>query len=51
MCQLGIISMDAPIDFLILGDSFIKKYYTHFDVSNKKIGFALSSLWWVYYDN
>lgn len=30
-CQLGIMALDARLDFLILGDSFIKKYYTHFD--------------------
>jgi len=34
VCMLGIMSMDAEIDFVILGDSFIKKYYTHFDAQN-----------------
>jgi hypothetical protein len=33
-------SLDAPINFLIIGDSFIKVYYTHFDINNNQIGFA-----------
>jgi hypothetical protein len=33
-------ALDAPIDFLIMGDSFLKVYYTHFDVKNNRVGFA-----------
>jgi hypothetical protein len=33
-------SLDAPINFLIIGDSFIKVFYTHFDIINNQVGFA-----------
>jgi len=39
-CQLGIMALDTPGNLFILGDSFIKSYYTHFDVQNKRVGFA-----------
>jgi len=45
VCALGIMSLDAPINFLILGDSFIKKYYTHFDAENLRVGFAKNALY------
>jgi len=35
--------MDLPESMgeaFIVGDSFIKTYYTHFDVENKRVGFA-----------
>ena len=42
-CILGIQGMDLPASFgntLILGDVFIRTYYTHFDYSNGRVGFA-----------
>jgi cathepsin D len=42
-CLFGLQAMDFPPNMgtaLIMGDSFIKYYYTHFDVQNNKIGFA-----------
>jgi hypothetical protein len=35
--------MDLPASFgntLILGDVFIRTYYTHFDYGNNRVGFA-----------
>lgn len=46
VCQLGLIAMDLPPQLgnaFILGDSFMKTYYTHFDMANKRVGFALSA--------
>lgn len=46
VCQLGLIGMDLPPrlgNAFILGDSFMKTYYTHFDMANKRVGFALSA--------
>jgi hypothetical protein len=31
-CILGLMSVDLPIEYIILGDIFLKNYYTHFDV-------------------
>lgn len=42
-CIVGIMGMDLPDSLgeaFILGDSFLKAYYTHFDVENKRVGFA-----------
>jgi len=42
-CVLGIQGLDLPAKLgqaFILGDTFIHKYYSHFDMGNKKIGFA-----------
>ena len=43
VCIVGIIGLDLPPalgEAFILGDSFIKTYYTHFDVENSQVGFA-----------
>jgi cathepsin D len=43
VCIVGLIGMDLPPSWgenYILGDSFIKTYYTHFDVANARVGFA-----------
>jgi hypothetical protein len=45
VCIVGLIGLDLPPqlgDAFIVGDSFIKTYYTHFDVANSQIGFARS---------
>lgn len=45
VCIVGIIGLDLPPSFgtaFILGDTFIKTYYTHFDVGNSRVGFALA---------
>ena len=42
-CTLGIQGMEFPPHLagsIILGDSFIKTYYTHFDIGNNRVGFA-----------
>ncbi|EGR32788.1 hypothetical protein IMG5_070700, partial [Ichthyophthirius multifiliis] len=44
-CVLGLQGLDMPgplAQAFILGDSFIHKYYTHFDQANKRVGFALA---------
>jgi cathepsin D len=44
-CQLGLQGIDFPPHLagsIILGDSFIKAYYTHFDLGNNRVGFAKS---------
>jgi hypothetical protein len=45
-CLLGIRGMDLPSYFgntIILGDVFIRRYYTHFDFGGQQVGFALSN--------
>lgn len=41
-CVLGIMSADFPegFNYLIVGDVFMRKYYTHFDKNNNRVGFA-----------
>jgi len=43
VCIVGIIGLDLPPSLgtaFILGDTFIKTYYTHFDVGGARVGFA-----------
>jgi hypothetical protein len=40
VCLLGIMELDIPGPTLILGDLFMRKYYTVFDASNTRIGMA-----------
>jgi len=40
-CTLGIMGMDLPIpNAWILGDTFMRTYYTHFDMAGNRVGFA-----------
>jgi len=41
--------MDLPAQLsnaIILGDVFIRVYYTHFDMQNKRVGFAVAKWLW-----
>ncbi len=44
-CVLGVIGGDFPANFnyFILGDSFMRKYYSFFDKKNNRVGFIESS--------
>jgi len=45
-CLLGLRGLDLPASFgntLILGDVFIRRYYTHFNFGESSVGFALSN--------
>jgi cathepsin D len=40
-CESGLVSSPMPIPgAVILGDSFLKAYFTHFDIQHKRVGFA-----------
>lgn len=41
LCVLGIVGMPR-IPFWILGDVFLRQFYTVFDMGNKRVGFAVS---------
>lgn len=44
-CIVGLQGMDLPSPInngFILGDVFIRKFYTHFDMANLRVGFALA---------
>jgi|ERR1711935_19846 len=41
-CQIGIEAMDAGVPIWILGDPFLRKYYTVWDADSKRIGFSLA---------
>jgi hypothetical protein len=45
-CTMGIMSSVFPPDFnyFILGDIFMRKYYTFFDKNNNRVGFSLAAL-------
>lgn len=43
-CELAIMGSNfGPFfDYMIFGDTFMRKYYSHFDVANSRVGFALA---------
>ena len=46
VCMSGFMAMNMPAQLentIILGDIFIRKYYTHFDFGGNRVGFALAA--------
>jgi cathepsin D len=46
VCMSGFMAMNMPTQLenvVILGDIFIRKYYTHFDFGGNRVGFALAA--------
>jgi len=41
-CQLGIEGINAGVPIWILGDPFLRKYYTEWDAESNRVGFALA---------
>ena len=46
-CVIGIMGLQLPTQIgevsFILGDTFIHKYYSHFDLANNQVGFATAT--------
>jgi len=44
VCQLGIEAMNAGVPIFILGDPFLRQYYTVWDGEQKRVGFATAKV-------
>lgn len=42
-CLFGMVGLDTPQPMWILGDPFMRKFYTIFDYGNKRLGFATAA--------
>ncbi|KAJ3143096.1 Vacuolar protease A [Physocladia obscura] len=41
-CVSGFMGMDLPISIWVVGDVFLRKYYTVYDLGNHRVGFGLA---------